>query len=195
MDAAVLALGGEIDARARDDLRSETQGLKGRIRRGEVPQAFTEDWEVLRSEVDRALQGRPFEPWSNFGATIGRYHLAARASQPGGPLPDLAAILGQAQRVFEEVGPGVVPALEALVQHAPRLAVTGPGRLLHSVLGLEKYADDYNDYPDGGAERLCPASPTSWPWSWNGSSPTSLGPTPPCRRSSPHSVRNVCFAR
>jgi hypothetical protein len=151
MDVAVLALGGEVDARARDDLRSEIQALKGDIRHGEVPPASSEVWEVLRSEVDRAVQGRPFQKWHGLGDALGRYHFKARASWPGDPLPGLAAVLDQARRVCEEVGPGVVPVLGALVQHAPRLAVTGPCRLLFSVLGAEKYADDY---PEGGGRAL-----------------------------------------
>jgi hypothetical protein len=151
MDVAVLALGGEVDAQARDDLRSEIQALKGRIRHGEVPPASSEVWEVLRSEADRAVQGRPFRRWHDLGAALGRYEFKARASWPGWPLPDLAAVLDQARRVYKEVGPGVVPVLGALVQHAPRLAVTGPVRLLFLVLGAEKYADDY---PDGGGRAL-----------------------------------------
>jgi hypothetical protein len=97
------------------------------------------------------VQGRPFQKWHDLGAAIGRYHFKARASWPGDPPPELGAVLDQARRVFEEVGPGVVPVLGALVQHAPRLAVTGPGRLLFALLGMEKYADDY---PDGGGRAL-----------------------------------------
>src|SRR5262245_42828946 len=59
MDDAVCALEGEIDARALDDLRSEIQALKGRTKRGKAPEACSEDWLVLYSEVEHALQGRP----------------------------------------------------------------------------------------------------------------------------------------
>jgi hypothetical protein len=141
MDAAALALEGEINARAWGDLRHGIEAFKGRIQRGEVPEACSEDWEVLHSEVDRALQGRPFQKWYGLGAAIGRYDLAAQARPFGVPLPDFRVVLDQAQRVFEDVGPGVVPVLGALVQHAPGLAVTGPRRLLRSVLGVEKHVD------------------------------------------------------
>lgn len=63
MDTAAGALGGEIGAGARDDLRCEIQAFKRRVRRGEVTEAFSEDWEVLHSEVERALQGSPFKRW------------------------------------------------------------------------------------------------------------------------------------
>jgi hypothetical protein len=141
MDAAALALEGEIDARAWGDLRHGIGAFKGRTQRGEVPEACSEGWEVLHSEVDRALQGRPFQKWYGLGAAIGRYSLAAWARPFGAPLPDFRVVLDQAQRVFEDVGPGVVPVLGALVQHAPGLAVTGPRRLLRAVLGVEKHVD------------------------------------------------------
>jgi hypothetical protein len=141
MDAAALALEGEIDARAWGDLRRAIEAFKGRLQRGEVLEACSEDWEVLRSEVDRALQGRPFQKCYDLGAAIGQYALAAQVRPFGAPLPDFRVVLDQAQRVFEDVGPGVVPVLGALVQHAPGLAVTGPRRLLRAVLGVEKHVD------------------------------------------------------
>jgi hypothetical protein len=147
MDAAALALEGEIDALAWRDLRRAIEAFKGRIQRGEVLEACSEDWEVLHSEVDRALQGRPFQKWYDLGAAIERYHFAASVRPFGAPLPDFRVVLDQAQRAFEDVGPGVVPVLGALVQHASGLAVTGPRRLLREVLGVGKY-DDYPEKMD-----------------------------------------------
>jgi hypothetical protein len=160
MDAAVLALGGEIDALIRDDLRTEIRAFKGRRKRAEVPQASRVDWEALKrgyvpeawgadwaalhAEVDSVLQERPFQKWYAIGAAIGRYHFEARAREHRAPLPDFGPVLDQARRAVEEVGPAV-PVLAALVEHAPRLAATGPGRLLRELLTVEKYGH----YPDG----------------------------------------------
>jgi hypothetical protein len=160
MDAAVLDLGSEIDALIRDDLRSEFRAFKGRrkraevpnasrvdweaLKRGEAPEARSVDWAILYAEVDSVMQGLPFQKWYALGKATGQFHFEARAWQPTAPLPDFGVVLDQARRVFEEVGPAV-PALAALVQHAPRLAAACPGRLLREVLPVEKYGH----YPDG----------------------------------------------
>jgi hypothetical protein len=153
MDAAALALGGEIDAGARDDLRTEISALKRRVRRGEVREAFSEDWEVLHSEVDRALQGSLFKRWYDFGAALGWYHCEAWAGPSGVPLPDFGFVVNEARRLFEEVGPAV-PVLAALVQHAPGLTAAGPGRLLREVLGVEKYDADPDETDRAGVTTL-----------------------------------------
>jgi hypothetical protein len=160
IDAAVLDLGSEIDSLTRDDLRSELRGFKGRRKRaeapqasrvdwealkcGEAPEAWSVDWAILYAEVDSVMQELPFQMWYALGEAIGRYHFEARARDHRTPLPDFGPVLDQARRVFEEVG-RAVPVLAALVEHAPRLAATGPGRLLREVLAVEKYGH----YPDG----------------------------------------------
>jgi hypothetical protein len=166
MDAAILAMGGEIDTLNRDDLRSELRAFKGRRKRAEAPEASRVDWEALKhgkapeawdvdwailyAEVDSVMQGLPFQMWYALGAAIGRYHFEARAREHRAPLPDFGPVLDQARRVFKEVG-RAVPVLAALVEHAPGLAAACPGRLLREVLAVEK--DGH--YPEGSRVGVC----------------------------------------
>jgi hypothetical protein len=130
MDAAVVALGEEVEPRVRSDLRDAIQGVKERARRQDDFQPRLADRMVLTSEADRALAPQTgLRRLYDFGTALGRYEYAARAWQYGEPPPDFAEVLAGARRVLAD-GAAKVPVLERLVSAATEPKAIGVRKLL-----------------------------------------------------------------